>query len=127
MSVYKRTQSCKSREKEKWMLNRKLSCENSNIIYMIECQKSNCKENRYIGESGRPLKYRLAEHRGYVVNQTTSNATGAHFNSPGHSLSDMKVLILEQVKIRSAEYRKEREKYFIHKFNTFYEGMNRQQ
>ena len=110
----------------KWILNRKLSCENSNIIYMIECQKQNCKENRYIGESGRSLKYRLAEHRGYVVNQATNTATGAHFNLPGHSLSDLKIIILEQVKIRSVLYKKEREKYFINKFNTLYEGLNRQ-
>ena len=111
---------------EKWKLNRKMSCENSNIIYMVECQKSQCKLNRYIGESGRPLRYRLAEHRGYVVNYITTTATGAHFTSPGHSLSDMKIIILEQVKIRSETYRKEREKYFINKFNTYYEGMNRQ-
>ena len=110
----------------KWILNRKMSCENTNIIYMIECQKTFCRENRYIGETGRSLKHRLAEHRGYIVNSMTSNATGAHFTSPGHSLSDMKIIILEQVKFRNSAYRKEREKYFINKLNTFYEGMNRQ-
>ena len=92
--------------------------------YIIEYQKSYWKENWYIGESGRPLKYRMDEHRGYVVNQTTSNATGAHFNSPGHSLSDMKVLIIEQVKIRMAEYRKEREKYFINKGPVHFSAKN---
>ena len=74
-----------------------LSGHYSPIIY---CQKFNCKENRYIVKSGWPLKYRLAEHRGYVLNQTTSNATGAHLNSPGHSLSDMKVLISQNKKCR---------------------------
>ena len=87
-------------KKGRWILNRKLSCENSNVVYMIECQKSNCKQNRYIGETGRALKYRLAEHRGYIVNSLTNTATGAHFTSPGHSLSDMRILILEQVKIK---------------------------
>ena len=101
-----------------------MSCENVNVIYMIECQKSNCNQ-RYIGETGRLLRYRLAEHRGYVVNHVTTQPTGAHFTSPGHSLSDMKIMIIEQVKIQDPAYRKEREKYFINKFNTFYEGMNR--
>ena len=114
-------------ENKKWILNRNLTCANSNIIYMIECQKENCKEPRYIGESGRPLRYRLAEHRGYIVNHMTDKPTGAHFTSPGHSLSDMKIIILEQVKIQDTLYRKEREKYFIHKLNTYYQGMNRQQ
>ena len=112
--------------RQKWILNRRLTCDNSNIVYMIECQKSNCKE-RYIGESGRPLRYRLAEHRGYIVNNITTTPTGAHFTSPGHGLSDMKVSIIEQVKIQDTLYRKEREKYFINKFNTFYQGMNRKQ
>ena len=116
----------KTNNNGRWILNRKLSCENSNIVYMIECQKSNCKQNRYIGETGRALKYRLAEHRGYIVNSLTNTATGAHFTSPGHSLSDMRILILEQVKVRSLAYRKEREKFFINKFNTYYKGMNRQ-
>ena len=64
---------------------------------MIECQKENCKK-RYVGETKRSLKYRLAEHRGYVTNQHTDKATGAHFNAEGHSLSDLKIIILEQVK-----------------------------
>ena len=120
------SKSVKIKKDQKWTFNRKLSCDNSNVIYMIECQKYNCKENRYIGETKRPLRYRLAEHRGYVVNNITTNATGAHFTSPGHSLSDMKIVILEQVKIQDPQYRRERERYFINKFNTYYKGMNRE-
>ena len=93
---------------------------------MIQCDKNNCTENRYIGETGRILKYRLFEHRDYVTNNVTSQATGAHFNLPGHSLANMKIGILEQVKKNDQDYRKERERYLIQKFNTFYNGMNRQ-
>ena len=99
------------------------TCENSNIIYMIQCTKEHCIENQYIGESGRPLKYRLADHCGYVTNLATKIATGAHFNSLGHSLSNMKVTIIE-LKKRCTEYRKQREKYHINKFNSFYRGVN---
>ena len=42
------------------------------------------------------LKSRLAQHRGYVQNNI--EATGQHFNLPGHSLADLMVTILEQVK-----------------------------
>ena len=80
---------------------------------------------RYIGETSRILKFRLAEHRGYV-NYGDDTATGEHFNLPGHSLSDLSITILEQVKKKDDLYRKEREKYFIRKFNTFYRGLNRQ-
>ena len=118
--------SVKFGKNQKWTLNRKMTCENFNVIYMIECQKPECKL-RYIGESGRFLRYRLAEHRGYVVNKLTNKPTGAHFNLKGHGLSDMKIIIIEQVKIQDVQYRKEREKYFINKFNTYYEGMNKKQ
>ena len=107
-----------------WKINQSLNCEISNCIYMIECKKDNC-NMRYIGETKRILKFRLADHRGYV-NNGDDTATGEHFNLPGHSLSDLSITILEQVKRKDTLYRKEREKYFIRKFNTFYRGLNRQ-
>ena len=61
----------------------------------------------------------------YVVNKQVDKATGAHFNLPGHSLSHMKFTILEQVKVNSDNYRKERERYFIQKFNTYNKGLDR--
>ena len=81
---------------------------------------------KYVGETKRIMKFRFAEHRGYVNNGDESQATGEHFNSPGHSLSDMTITILEKVKSNDDLYRKEREKYFIRKFNTFYKGLNKQ-
>ena len=91
---------------------------------MIECKKDNC-NMRYIGETKRILKFRLADHRGYVSNMDEKTATGEHFNLPGHSLSDLSIVILEQVKKKDDLYRKEREKYFIREFNTFYKGLNK--
>ena len=91
---------------------------------MIECQKDNCKK-RYVGESKRSLKYRLAEHRGYVINKHMDKTTGAHFSTAGHSLSDLKIMIIEQVKKKDTEYSTQREKYFIQKFNTLNTGLNK--
>ena len=78
---------------------------------------------KYVGETKRILKFRLAEHRGYVNNLDETQATGKHFNSPGHSLSDLSIVILEKVRSSDDLYRKEREKYFICKFNTYYQGL----
>ena len=89
------------------------------------CKKHNC-EMRYIGETKRILKFCLADHRGYISNQDLTQATGEHFNSAGHSLADLSIIILEKVRSNDDLYRKEREKYFIRKFNTFYGGLNRQ-
>ena len=110
--------------KTNWKLNKKLDCNSYNIVYMIECQKDNCKK-RYVGESKRSLKHRLAEHRGYVINKHMDKTTGAHFSTAGHSLSDLKIMVIEQVKKKDTEYRKQREKYFIQKFNTLNTGLNK--
>ena len=82
---------------------------------MIECNIDKCRK-RYIVETRRAIKNRLADHRGYVVNNHINKATGAHFTLPGHSLANMRCTVLEQVKVKSDLYRKEREKYFINKF-----------
>ena len=44
------------------------------------------------------LKVWLADHRDYVNNQDETQATGKHFNSPGHSLVDLSITVLEKVK-----------------------------
>ena len=108
-----------------WSINRKVNCETYNCIYMIQCKKSRCEE-KYIGHTKRIIEFRIADHRGYITNQVISRATGAHFNLPGHSLADLKFTILEQVRYNDEEYRREREKYFINKFDTFYHGINRE-
>ena len=72
------------------------------------------------------MKFHLADHRSYITNKVESKATGAHFNLPGHSLANLKVTILEQIKVNDEAYRKERETYFINKFNTFHQGINRE-
>ena len=92
---------------------------------MIFCDKERCKENKYIGESERSLKDILGEHKGYIKNRHMYTATGYHFNQPGHDISNMTITILEKVKKLDANYRKEREKYHIRMFNTYYRGMNR--
>ena len=81
---------------------------------------------RYIGQTQRMLKTRMAEHRRYVSNNMDNISTGAHFNLPGHSQSDMKISVVEKVKKKDKVYREIREEYHINKFNTYHEGLNRQ-
>ena len=91
---------------------------------MLECDKNYCKE-RYIGETERNFKERVKEHLGYVRTKKLNQPSGLHFNLPGHNMHNMKFTIMEKVKSNDPIYRREREKYFIDKFNTFKNGMNR--
>ena len=111
-------------DKFTWKITQPMNCETENCIYMIECNKEKCKQ-RYIGETKRSLAKRLSEHKGYISSMFPTKATGIHFNQRGHSVSDVRITILEKMKTSDESYRKERERYLINKFNTYYKGINR--
>ena len=50
---------------------------------------------QYVGESEISLQDRFSEHVGYVKNKHLTKATGGHYNLPGHTISDMRVTIVE--------------------------------
>ena len=99
-----------------------LSCQSRNIIYIIMCTK--CKV-QYIGETDRTLRDRISEHKGYVRTKKLNQATGAQFNQPGHSVTDMSVMAIEKIFDRGTPFRKEMEKEYISNFNTFHNGLNK--
>ena len=80
----------------------------------------------YIGETNILLKSRLPDHCGYVWNNREDTATHYHFISPGHSLSDIRIIALKKNKRKNTMNRIQRETYPINKFNMFYKGINRQ-
>ena len=106
----------------KWEIRKHVQCGTSNIVYLLECTK--CFE-MYIGETKRPLRERISEHVQYARSLIPTKATGIHFNKPGHSIANMKFVVLEQTKNSDDLYRKERETFFINKFRTYHNGINR--
>ena len=62
---------------------------------MVEYQKENCGK-QYIGKTKRSLKERFSDHKNYVRNYHLNQATGAHFNEPGHRIEHMKVIAIEK-------------------------------
>ena len=78
-----------------------------------------------IGVTRNHDKARFNQHRGYVRNKVLNKATGFHFSSQGHQISDMQVTIVEKVFNKCDFFRKRRESYFIRKFNSKHQGINR--
>ena len=103
-------------------VNTTVTCNTPNVIYCISC--NHCGE-QYIGETHRPLKDRFGEHRGYVNRKEVKKATGNHFNSSGHSISDMRIQIVEKMFTRDIFFRKQREHFYINKFDTKRNGLNK--
>ena len=82
----------------------------------------------YIGETGRRLRDRAQEHRGYI-NQKVNNEIGSHFNLPGHSVADLVVTAIEKVhpsrdNKNIDQLRKIRESYWIEKYDAVELGAN---
>ena len=103
-------------------INCSVNCSTNNIIYLLRCKK--CPQ-QYIGETERKLKDRFAEHKGYVNTNNQTKTTGVHFNTKGHSVSDMLITVVEKVYNEDPQFRKQREKLYIQKFNTRYKGLNK--
>ena len=103
-------------------INTNVDCSTTNVIYLLGCDK--CPQ-QYIGETERMLKDRFLEHKGYANTNNKTKATGIHFNQKGHSVSNMKITVLEKVFNSNPQFRKQREKMYIQKFNTKYKGLNR--
>jgi hypothetical protein len=76
----------------------------------------------YIGQTGRTLRERFSQHCNYV--DRNSEATGRHFNLPGHCKSDMQVTIIEKIHKREVWTREETESMHIMKANSFFKGIN---
>ena len=99
-----------------------MDCSTRNICYAITCSVANCRQ-QYIGQSSRSLKERLGEHLNYI--DRNIEATGWHFNLPGHSKWDLKATVLEKVQSREVWVREENESLFIRNSNTYYRGINK--
>ena len=61
--------------KFKWTIGRPISCDSTNIVYLLECDKEYCKQNN-IGITHQELRERIYQQVGYVRNKHINRATG---------------------------------------------------
>ena len=106
----------------KMELNRQYTCDDTGVIYLVECTKCG---QQYCGQSKNRLRDRFSNHLGYVRTKKVHKATGHHFNNGGCKIHHMSITVLEKVKTNTLPYRLTREKYYIEKFNLKYRGLNR--
>ena len=103
-----------------------ITCETSNVIYMIQCTKCNL---QYIGETKRRLKDRFNEHRRPIINpfcSYTPTAVSRHFLTSGHAEDHMILIPLEHLHTSRDSIRKAREAFLIHRGKTLEPaGLNR--
>jgi hypothetical protein len=100
-----------------------INCKTRNVIYKITCEK--CPTFVYIGETERSFHERFSEHRRDAENQDPKKPCGIHFSKPGHSVQDIQAIAFEKVFRKDQPiFRKERESYWINKYQAIEHGAN---
>ena len=84
------------------------------VIYMTSCL--NCGK-QYVGQTKRKFADRIREHWLTIVNKKDT-AVGMHFNSKGHSVDDIRAMVLEKVMPNSNRFLLEREDKWIKTLDT---------
>ena len=74
--------------------------------------------------TSRSFQARMSEHRDYPKRDVTTEPSGNHFTQRGHDVSDLKGLVLEQVKSKDPYVLRARENMLIKKFDTYRKGLN---
>ncbi|XP_074974844.1 endothelin-3 isoform X1 [Caretta caretta] len=99
-------------------------CTSTNVIYAIMCQQ--CPSAMYIGQTGQSLRKRINGHKPDIKNYDIQKPVGEHFNLPGHSITDLKVTILQQKNFKKRLQRETAELELICKLDTIKLGLNKE-
>ena len=98
------------------------TCKTRNMIYLIQC--SQCKK-QYVGETENPPHIRLNGHSSDIKNHREEKPVAAHFNSVGHSMEDLQIIIIEKIHREDVVHRRRKESYWINSLQSMVpDGMN---
>ena len=97
------------------------TCKTRNVICLIECRK--CRK-QYVGETQNPLHIHLNGLRNDITHTRTEKPVAGHFNSPGHSLDNLRIPVLEVMRNFDESLRRRWESYLIQLRSLHLKGMN---
>ena len=109
-----------------------ITCTTQNVIYDLWCNK--CRNSpavslgsdQYTGKTENMASSRFNNHKSDVNLGKISKGVSEHFNSPGHSASDMRFLPFEKINSNDPTLLRSREEYWIEKKKNLEFGINRQ-
>ena len=90
---------------------------------MLTCVREG---KQYVGETGRTVAKRFAEHRDSMHQPATNKPVGQHFQGAGHRLeADAVMLPIIHLKTGNVWVRKAMERKFINELDMIDSGLNR--
>ena len=111
---------------ETFTIRDKVSCDTSSVVYLLYCDK-HCPNSQYVGRTKNTLRQRFYVHRTYINKNSGTQKTHVteHFNQPGHTLSNLKCLVIEKVYSQDIGDMERRESFWMKKLKTvFPNGLN---
>lgn len=104
-----------SQTKETFTIRKRYSCTSTNIIYLLFCNV--CPTAQYVGETKNTLKKRFYKHRSDIMCNSKIRVH-KHFNQRGHTVDNMRCLVIEEVRGKTHDARKRREDFWMAKLKT---------
>ena len=106
-----------TRAKGVFTIWQKLSCDTSNIVYLLFCDILD--HTQYLGERKITLKTRFYEHRSNI-NKDTGTLVTNHLNQKDNSLKNLKCMPIERVFGQTLGARLRRETFWMNNLRTVY-------
>lgn len=78
-----------------YLILQSLNCGSKNTVYGISCTLCSPQNIIYVGKSTLTLRDRLNKHRS-DISLARPTPVGSHFCSPGHSISNLKIMAIDQ-------------------------------
>ena len=75
-----------------------------------------------MGETPNALHIRMNGYRNDIAHRRIEKPVAAHFNSTGHSIGDLRILVIEAMRSQDESLRKKRESFWINQLRSLYPG-----
>ena len=99
-----------------------IKCSDTFIIYTIQCKR--CPTIEYVGKTTQPIAKRFYQHYSGIIKKETIDPVPEHFNTRGHSVSDIIMIPFEKCK-KDDTLLTIRENIWISEKDSVLKGLNR--
>ena len=83
-----------------YMVRQKLSCNSTNVIYLVHCKKCNL---QYVRSTTTELKIRFRNHKSTMKTNMKTCEVALHFNRTPHILSDFNFQCIDQIQTNTSQ------------------------
>ena len=90
-------------------IRQSINCLSKNVIYLIYCNLCGV---QYVGESKNSLRMRMTQHRSAIKTKKVEQPVANHFNLPHHSITNLRVIAIDQNDAWTDKTRKAKENFW---------------